>query len=138
MPEKAYFQKFVLSTRVKLSNGNTPPWVGVGNNVGVLETADELTKAELTAFAERGVGGVKVIDKATHDDLKKNSEPKLPKPVWAPRVTPVNLDPLKSPKAKSGSSSKSTDAAETKPAAPIKTEAPATATGVFPPDTSIS
>ena len=134
--ETKYFKKIgVVTAELRLSNGKPIEWVPAGWNVGVLETTDELTISELIKFAEEQKGGVTVIDKATHDDLKKNSVSKSPNSPWmsAASLGVQELRGQPSPKVESEKPSKSAAAGKSKPAQE-RTEKPATATGVFPPD----
>lgn len=132
MADTAYFKKIVLTTELRLSNGKPIPWVPAGWNVGVLETSDALTISELSKYAEEQKGGVTIIDKATFDDLKKNSASKSPKQEWMPGVS-TTVEQLQNPSPKTKSEKPSKSAAADKPAV-AKTDKPATATGVFPPD----
>jgi hypothetical protein len=134
MADKAYFQKFVLSTKVRLSSGKTVPWINVGWNTGALETTDAALIAELDACAEAHIGGVKRITKSEFDDLKKNSSKQSPRKTW--RGTATQPLPKSNPKpAASAKSSSPAAAATSKPAPePVKVEEPVTATGVFPAD----
>lgn len=135
MAQTAYFKKIVLTTSLRLSNGKPVNWVNAGWNVGVLETSDELTITELTKYAEEQKGGVTVIDKATYDDLKKNSVSKSPRQEWSPGVTST-LEQLQNLSPKTASEKPSKSAAAGKKSVE-RTEKPATATGVFPPDSSV-
>lgn len=126
----SYFKKIVLSTKIRLSNGNPIPWVNVGWNVGVLETTDPITISELTKRAKEERGGVTVIDKATFDELKKNSSNTSPRQVWRPTVSWEMTSPLgqASPNQPSEKPSKPDAAGKAK----VKTDKPATAVGVVP------
>lgn len=130
MAEKSYFKKILLTTRVKLSSGKEIPWITVGFNTGALETGDSATIKELTKLAEGNKGGVIAIDQAAFEELKKNTAKPSPKLEWKPSVTATELDPLgKSPRPTS-------EKPAAAPAAAVepKSDKPATATGVFPPD----
>jgi hypothetical protein len=133
MSETAYFKKIVLTTQISLSNGNKIPWINVGWQTGAIETSDPLTITELTKYAKEERGGVTVIDKPTFEELKKNSGKQLPRPqpVMARASLPQPSILELSPKAQSEKPSKSA-AADKKVE---RTDKPATAKGVFPPET---
>jgi hypothetical protein len=130
----AYFRKIVLTTEIRTSDGKPIAWENAGWQTGVLKTSDAKLISELTQFATSQRGGVTVIDEATYEDLKKNSGQKSPRqqPVMARASIPQPSTPPQSPKEQSAKSSSSA-AAGKKPAVE-RTEKPATATGVFPPD----
>lgn len=136
---KSYFKKVLLTTRVKLSNGKSIPWVDVGWNTGALETEDELMVSELTACAKAGRGGIVAIDEATFSDLKKNSEKFSRKQEWQPLTTgPEAVNPI-SQQSLSLKSEKSSEPAVVDKSVAERSDEPPLATGVFdtPPTTTV-
>lgn len=128
----AYFQKILLSSPLRTSDGKDIPWEKIGTNTGVLKTDDEALIAELQSCIKSGFGGVSEIDEAKYEDLKKNL-PKRSRPQFGIVASGMQEPPKPLP-------AQSQESSEAHAAAPSPTpksnrgpraDKPATSKGVF-------
>lgn len=67
---KAFFHKLIHSTPLYV-NGRVAPFVGVGDDDGVLATESESLISGIRALIKQGVGAVREVTEAEFEDAKK-------------------------------------------------------------------